>query len=115
MPGCPEPTLPHKARCAKHQKEMLQAKRKVRHSKPKVPYGKGWRELSKAILAAYPLCKICGRPSEVVHHIIERKDGGTDDPTNLVALCNRCHSSYHWHQRFNTPAKRAKAIKNYRK
>src|SRR5689334_1348218 len=26
-----------------------------------------------------------------VHHVIERKNGGTDDPDNLVTLCAACH------------------------
>lgn len=27
-----------------------------------------------------------------VHHIIERTDGGGDDPRNLMAVCDACHT-----------------------
>lgn len=26
-----------------------------------------------------------------VHHITPRADGGTDDPSNLITLCHKCH------------------------
>lgn len=26
-------------------------------------------------------------------HIIRREDGGTDEPSNLQTLCQRCHSA----------------------
>jgi 5-methylcytosine-specific restriction endonuclease McrA len=30
-----------------------------------------------------------------VHHIVPRSKGGTDDPSNLVTLCQRCHAKKH--------------------
>jgi 5-methylcytosine-specific restriction endonuclease McrA len=30
-----------------------------------------------------------------VHHIIHRKDGGTDDIMNLLTLCDLCHAEEH--------------------
>jgi hypothetical protein len=30
-----------------------------------------------------------------VHHIIQRTDGGTDKPNNLITLCETCHMAYH--------------------
>ena len=30
-----------------------------------------------------------------VHHVIQRKDGGSDRPDNLVTLCHDCHSALH--------------------
>jgi len=30
-------------------------------------------------------------PASEVDHIVAKGDGGTDDPTNLQALCRRCH------------------------
>ena len=37
------------------------------------------------------------RPSVAlqVHHIIEVKEGGTDDPTNLQLVCAECHAEIH--------------------
>ena len=49
-------------------------------------------------------CEIClrvqGRLPKAhaltVHHVIEKVDGGSDDPDNLRTLCSRCHSLVHW-------------------
>ena len=30
-----------------------------------------------------------------IHHIIQRKDGGSDIPDNLVTLCHECHAALH--------------------
>ena len=40
-------------------------------------------------------CVNCGKPAEHYHHIIPRSLGGTDNKTNLVALCNACHGKLH--------------------
>ena len=42
-------------------------------------------------------CAICGAehvPLQV-HHKKQRKDGGTDVPTNLITVCADCHKAYH--------------------
>jgi len=37
-------------------------------------------------------CRVCGRGgSNQVHHILPRGAGGSDDPSNLITLCGRCH------------------------
>ena len=42
-------------------------------------------------------CKMCKRHFEynlsilTVHHIISRKNNGSDDPKNLMTLCKHCH------------------------
>ncbi|MCA9366903.1 HNH endonuclease [Candidatus Kaiserbacteria bacterium] len=28
----------------------------------------------------------------VVHHIVDRKDGGQDEPSNLLTMCMPCHN-----------------------
>ena len=30
-----------------------------------------------------------------VHHIVQRKDGGSNSPLNLITLCETCHNDYH--------------------
>lgn len=35
-----------------------------------------------------------GRPLEI-HHIQPRREGGSDDPSNLTTLCSPCHRAYH--------------------
>ena len=44
-------------------------------------------------------CQACNGKSKdavlEVHHIIQRKDGGTDRPDNLITLCHSCHHKQH--------------------
>ena len=41
-------------------------------------------------------CWNCGSDEHLeVHHIIQRKDGGSDRPANLITLCHDCHAHHH--------------------
>lgn len=42
-------------------------------------------------------CQCCGKKKVrlEVHHIIYRSNGGTDDESNLITLCEDCHSGVH--------------------
>lgn len=44
-------------------------------------------------------CVECGIASKSadfdVHHLLPRSAGGTDDPSNLVTLCDGCHAAHH--------------------
>ena len=41
-------------------------------------------------------CRSCGSRDHLeVHHIRQRKDGGSDRPDNLVTLCHECHKAWH--------------------
>ena len=41
-------------------------------------------------------CRICGSHEKLeVHHRIQRKDGGTDTPPNLITACRSCHTRFH--------------------
>lgn len=41
-------------------------------------------------------CRKCrSRTCLEVHHIVQRKDGGSDRPDNLVTLCHDCHAALH--------------------
>ena len=44
-------------------------------------------------------CVECGtvaRSADIdVHHLLPRSAGGTDDPSNLVTLCDGCHAAHH--------------------
>lgn len=60
-------------------------------------YGSRWRKVRGMVLAAQPLCVDCQAESRVtaaseVHHVVARRDGGTDALSNLMALCKSCHS-----------------------
>jgi 5-methylcytosine-specific restriction enzyme A len=36
-------------------------------------------------------CQVCGQPATDVDHVVPRAGGGTDTPSNLIALCTPCH------------------------
>ena len=41
-------------------------------------------------------CANCGVTTNLQrHHIVPRKFGGTDRPTNIVTLCGKCHCKAH--------------------
>ena len=52
----------------------------------------------KTILIIYAkygyCCYVCKSQKKLdIHHIIPRKEGGTNDLTNLVLLCRKCHGA----------------------
>ena len=40
-------------------------------------------------------CCNCGAPAAHQHHIVPRAVGGTDRPSNLAPVCERCHGLIH--------------------
>ncbi len=41
-------------------------------------------------------CALCDNSRYLqIHHVIPRKDGGTDSPQNLITLCSVCHGHAH--------------------
>lgn len=64
-------------------------------------YGAAWVKLRKRILERdRHLCQPClqSEPSRVtqareVDHVVPKAKGGTDDETNLVAICTPCHTA----------------------
>jgi 5-methylcytosine-specific restriction protein A len=60
-------------------------------------YGGRWQRLRAMFLRAHPLCVECARADRItvatdVHHIVAKRAGGSDDDSNLMALCHACHS-----------------------
>jgi 5-methylcytosine-specific restriction protein A len=55
-------------------------------------YGRRWQKLRLMILREHPLCVACGLPASEVDHKIPKARGGSDDASNLQALCKACHS-----------------------
>jgi 5-methylcytosine-specific restriction protein A len=59
--------------------------------------GRPWRRLRDSILARdLGLCQPCKKlgkvtPATEVDHIVNKAKGGTDDPSNLRAICSPCH------------------------
>jgi hypothetical protein len=41
-------------------------------------------------------CQHCGAKEDLnAHHILQKRDGGTDTPKNGITLCSKCHDSLH--------------------
>ncbi|AXQ62059.1 HNH endonuclease [Gordonia phage Float294] len=40
----------------------------------------------------FHVCRECGEPAHQVDHIVERIDGGGNEPSNLQLLCDACHA-----------------------
>jgi len=82
--------------CAEHQAEEYRRQDARRGTPSERGYDARWREISARILEERPICERCGRArSTVVHHIITKRDGGSDDDVNLQALCALCHAQVH--------------------
>ena len=43
-------------------------------------------------LTEHSVCAECGSNAQEVHHVKMLRNGGTNDPDNLKALCKRCHT-----------------------
>ena len=58
-----------------------------------MPYGDAnWKRIAAQVIAEQG-CVRCERPAQHAHHVLPRSFGGSDDPSNLVPVCNRCHPS----------------------
>lgn len=55
------------------------------------------RTVSKILHRAQRGCMLCGWNEALcdIHHIKPRKEGGTDDNSNLVVVCPNCHRKIH--------------------
>lgn len=59
-----------------------------------------WEEVRKVVLArdnnrCVSCGEVCQRGEADIHHLIPRSFGGTDEPSNLVTLCDGCHGAHH--------------------
>jgi 5-methylcytosine-specific restriction enzyme A len=89
--------------CAEHQAKQDKVNAQYRAKYLEEKYGKpsergydhAWRKLKDALLLSQPECA-CGRPSQVVHHVVPLKQGGERlDPANCAVLCASCHQRTH--------------------
>ena len=55
------------------------------------------RTVQKIIKRANRKCEICGWNESTcdIHHVIEKKNKGTDDSNNLIIICPNCHRVIH--------------------
>ncbi|HEM4925531.1 TPA: HNH endonuclease [Streptococcus suis] len=98
-PSCPK--LTEGRFCMKHERQ--ENKRYEQYDRNPVVrkcYGHTWRKIRASYVKAHPYCELCfkeGRMKRVeeVHHIKPLAEGGTHDTTNLISLCQSCHSKIH--------------------
>lgn len=60
-------------------------------------YDYAWQKLRERFLITHFYCVHCAARGVMtaatdVHHVVARRDGGSDDDSNLLALCHACHS-----------------------
>ena len=63
---------------------------------PLNPNGVGWKAIRRVVWKRDKVCRACGLPPYSnrrldIHHIVPRRQGGTNDPSNLVGLHHGCH------------------------
>jgi 5-methylcytosine-specific restriction protein A len=90
--GCPRAAT-DRGRCAEHARAKQIEIDKQRGTAIERGYGPKWRIIRKAFLRAHPQCNRCGDLSTVPHHKKRVEDGGTNQWSNLEALCKRCHDA----------------------
>lgn len=100
-PGCPNLAEPGHRYCPEHERQVQKEYDQKRGTAAQRGYDARWRRLRKMFLAANPVCAdpfgIHARNGEVVpatdvDHIVPKRCGGTDEWSNLQALCHACHS-----------------------
>lgn len=83
-----------KGRCDDHQVKPWNHKKTSKER----GYSWDWYRLKNKILKRDGhLCQPCKRAGRYtragpVDHILNKARGGTDDPANLEAICNKCHA-----------------------
>ena len=94
-PGCPALAKAPLSRCPEHQAQYQREHDARRQSASKRGYNAVWKRIRDRFLRDHPTCARCGKPSEVAHHVVRKREGGPDEAGNLVALCKKCHSLHH--------------------
>jgi len=72
----------------------------------------GWSEIRQAVLERDGWrCRLCHKPGFLeVHHLKQRKNGGSDEMVNLVTLCDYCHAMIDPGRRAHLPKHKRKQI-----
>jgi len=75
------------------------------HGFSKKPGSMKRRTKTSLRLAYVDYCQLCLRPRDMLaaigreltgHHVIEHRDGGSDEQSNIWTLCVGCHQLVHW-------------------
>ena len=98
-PGCPNLTDGYY--CEEHKKLVDDQYEKYdRPADHHRKYGNNCKRIRDRYVREHPYCESCfkeGRivPVEEVHHILPLSRGGTNDRSNLMSLCQSCHTKIH--------------------
>ena len=101
-PGCSRLAVEGSQYCAEHTKaERDRYNRYERAADINKKYGRAWKRIRDRYARAHPLCEMClkeGRmtPVEEVHHILPISQGGNHRESNLMSLCQSCHTKIHY-------------------
>lgn len=99
--GCPRLAVEGSQYCEEHKKladrQYDTYTRSPDHHKK---YGRCWKRIRDRYARSHPVCEWClaeGRitPVEEVHHIVPVSKGGQHVDSNLMSLCQSCHTKIH--------------------
>lgn len=99
--GCPDLAEEGSPYCSRHRKIMdKQYNKYERAADVNKKYGRVWKRIRDKYAKEHPLCEQCLKEGRVtlmdeVHHIVPISQGGTHDPSNLMSLCQSCHTKIH--------------------
>lgn len=84
--------------CASHAKQVESTYEAHRGTAASRGYDYRWMRLSRAVLQEEPICRDpfqlgCTNSSAHTDHIVPKRQGGSDERSNLQALCSACHSA----------------------
>ncbi len=85
-----------KGRCPEHRKQHSKGIDQRRGTATERGYNARWGRFREMYLAEYPLCAVCGRGAQEVHHrvpVTGPDDPSFFDPSAVVGLCKPCHSA----------------------
>lgn len=100
--NCGETFIKHGTRNKKCEK----CRRNVQHSKKHLDelniFDISTRTITKILKRMNAKCSICSWEESTcdIHHIVEKKNGGTDDLKNLIVVCPNCHRILHTLKKF---------------
>ena len=91
VPGCPLLVAPG-GECSAHPRVRHRDREASRPDSSSRGYDRAWAAISRGYLARHRQCAWCSAKATVTDHIVPRRVGGSNAPSNLQALCRRCHA-----------------------
>jgi 5-methylcytosine-specific restriction protein A len=97
IPGCAELISGSERYCPEHTRQQQRSVDSRRPSSARRGYDAEWQRIRSEHLRDHPCCVQCAaqgvqRFGRHVDHIVSKRNGGTNDPTNLQTLCDSHHS-----------------------